>query len=120
MILGIPVVDGHDLTHAMLDSLAKTVTGNNFAVCIIDNNSLEPYQVKQFKDKYPFPVHCLSLKVNWGYYRPLELLYQQFDEADLIGLAHNDLFFYEGGWNERMEQKKFVARIKRLAGELPT
>jgi hypothetical protein len=102
MILGVPVVDGHALTKAMLDSLAETVTGNNFEVCIIDNNSMNPYETKDFRN-YPFPIHFLNLNINYGYYRPLELLYNQFDEAELIGLAHNDLFFYEKGWNERME-----------------
>lgn len=101
MILGIPVVDGHDLTDALLKSLEQTVTGENFEVVIFDNNSDKPYKQKDFND-YIFPVNVVWSDTNLGFYRPLENLKMLYQD-ELIGLIHNDMVIYEHGWNERME-----------------
>lgn len=101
MILGIPVVDGHSLTKALLDSLEQTVTGNDFKVVIFDNASDISYKGALYD--YSFPIIIYRSKENLGYYRPLEWLHKKFASEKLIGLVHNDLVFYEKGWNERME-----------------
>lgn len=101
MILCIPVVDGHDLTKAVLDSLEQTVTGDNFKVVIFDNASDMPYTDIPYD--YSFPVITHHCRQNIGYYRPLLWIYEMFADEELIGLAHNDLVYYERGWNERME-----------------
>lgn len=108
MILGIPVVDGHDLTRALLDSLALTVTGDkdNFTVVILDNGSERPYLPEEWNidHDYPFAIDIKRYPKNKGYYQPLKDLYDDYDWDEPIGLIHNDLVIYERGWNERMEQ----------------
>lgn len=105
MILAIPVVDGHHLTKTLLESLAATVTGNNFRVVIVDNNSVHKYQADKIapKGKYPFPVHLIHNRKNTGYYVPLKKVLEKNPKQELIGLIHNDMVIYEHGWNERME-----------------
>lgn len=101
MVLVVPVVDGHDLTKNLLDSLEATVTGDNFSVIIFDNNSDTPYYGY---DGYKFPIIIVRSAKNLGYYRPLQNCLDYItDEAELIGLIHNDMVLYEVGWNERME-----------------
>jgi hypothetical protein len=102
MILGIPVVDGHELTKTLLSSLDATVTGESFKAVIIDNNSDVPYKHEDY-DHYNFPVNIIHLDTNIGYYQPLKDLSGIYDD-ELIGLIHNDMVLYERGWNERMEQ----------------
>ena len=101
MILGIPAIDGHELTKALLDSLELTVTGDNFKVVIIDNASKKPYQPIT---GYSFPISILYLSKNNGYYSPLEFLYEMHKD-ELVGLIHNDMVLYARGWNERMERR---------------
>lgn len=102
MILGLPVQDGHDLTRASLESLAKTVRGGTFKVVVIDNNSTEPYKKSEFDD-LPLKVDIIRNKKNTGYYAPLIQLYDRYPSEALLGLMHNDMLLYEEGWNERME-----------------
>lgn len=102
MILGIPVVEGQDLTKALLDSLEATVTGNNFRVVIYDNSSEVAYDVTDY-EHYSFPVFVVHSEANEGFYKPLRELYAYMDDP-LIGLIHNDMVLYEKGWNERMER----------------
>lgn len=102
MILALPVVDGQELTKAVLDSLEQTVTGDNFKVVIFDNASDTSYNEDDYKD-YSFPVDVVEIAENIGYYAPLEIIASAYED-ELIGLAHNDLVYYERGWNERMEQ----------------
>lgn len=104
MILGVPVIDGHGLTAKLLESLAETVTGDNFQVVLIDNNSEHRYQSERIaQKKYPFPVRLIHNRKNEGYYTPLLKLYNKNPREELIGLIHNDMVLYEKGWNERME-----------------
>lgn len=110
MILGIPVIDQHGLTQELVRSLTQTIQDpTHFTLYIIDNNSDEPYTSEHFKD-LPFTVKVISYKKNWGYYYPLLELSKENDE--LIGLAHNDLIFYEKGWDIRL--KKYFDMDKRL------
>lgn len=115
MILGIPVVDGHALTKAVLDSLDRTVTGSDFLVVIIDNKSDKPYQPEDWTH-YSFPVDIIRLPKNKGYYAPLQDLFRDYPDDELIGLAHNDLIYYEHGWNERMEHSFAMDEKLALVG----
>ncbi len=100
MILGVPVVDGHDLTKTLLESLVASVVPCGFRVVIIDNASKRPYKKSDYAG-YPFPVNLISYEENQGYYRPLLDLYKSYpDEA--IGLVHNDMLIYQHGWNQIM------------------
>jgi len=103
MILGIPVIDQHGLTQQTLRSLTQTVSDpTHFTVVIVDNNSDEPYKEENFKD-LPFQVFVITNKKNVGYYYPLLDLYNRFPD-ELIGLVHNDIIFYEKGWDVRLKR----------------
>lgn len=102
MVLGIPVVDGHDLTITLLMSLEETITNpSTFTAVIIDNGSTIPYRAAEFTD-YPFRIDVIRYENNQGYYVPLKHLSDKYDDP-LIGLIHNDMVLYERGWNERMQ-----------------
>lgn len=100
MILGVPVVDQHESTDRLIDSLALTVN-QDFRLVLIDNDSRKPYK----KPKgLPFPVDLIKNGHNRGYYWPLLQLYKQYPKEELIGLIHNDMVLYEPAWNVRMTQ----------------
>ena len=101
MILGVPVVDGHEMTDAFIGALAASVEPENFRLVIIDNGSNKPYKVP--KD-LPFKCEVLRNDENMGFYYPLYQLYNKYRHEKLIGLVHNDLLLYEPGWNVRMQQ----------------
>lgn len=115
MILGIPVVDGHELTKALLDSLEKTVTGNDFLAVIIDNASEKLYQPEDWLG-YSFDVDIIRLPKNLGYYMPLKILAKDYPDDQLTGLIHNDMVLYEHGWNERMEHSFAMDEKLALVG----
>jgi len=101
MILGIPVIDQQGLTQQCIRSLTQTVSDpTHFTVVIIDNNSDTPYKEDSYKD-LPFQVFVLKNKKNKGYYYPLLDLYNRFPE-EFVGLVHNDIIFYEKGWDVRL------------------
>lgn len=103
MVLGCPVVDNHELTKALFESLKKTVTDvKRFTFVIIDNNSEVPYNIKDYKGA-KFQVHIVKNTENLGYYYPLKQLVEKYPEADYLGLCHNDMVFYEKGWDHRTE-----------------
>lgn len=100
LIVGCPVMDGHELTQQFADSLATTVAEPaSFRLVIIDNDSSEPYTLSEFSH-LPFAVELVRHEENIGYYRPLAEL--NATSADLVGLAHNDIIFYEVGWDTRV------------------
>lgn len=99
MILGVVAMDLHDVTAETVASLARTVTGP-FRLALVDNGSERPYRRREF-GRLPFRVDVLRYPRNVGYYRPLLDLWRRFPDA-LVGLAHNDVIFYERGWDERM------------------
>lgn len=103
MVLAIPVVDGHELTEMLLQSLDDSVRGA-FEVVIVDNASEKPYQLEQYAGRFSFPVNIIRFDINVGYYAPLKKLYELYDEAEYIGLVHNDMLIYEHGWDVRMAQ----------------
>lgn len=100
MIVGIPVLNKHEMTTECLGFLQDSVTSKDFKVVIIDNASNPVYGVSLGND-FPFEVSVLRNNSNLGFYYPLKQLYEQYDDA-IIGIMHNDLFIWEYGWDERM------------------
>ena len=104
MILGIPAVDGHELTQNLLESLAATVSDPaNFEVVIIDNGSIKAYDWSLYRN-FPFHVHIQHYERNIGYYQPLQNLRDFHSKEDLVGLIHNDMVIYTYGWDILMSQ----------------
>jgi hypothetical protein len=103
MILGIPVVDGHELTENLLESLEQTVADPaHFTAVIIDNASSEPYEWSKYR-RFPFKVDVKRYDMNKGYYYPLlDLALDYADDA--VGLIHNDMLLYAHGWDVRMQR----------------
>jgi hypothetical protein len=103
MILGVPVVDGHELTQNLIDTLQLVTVPENFRLVIVDNNSDTPYVRKNFGDS-KFPIDVFHNKLNTGYYFPLLELAKVYPKEEYIGLIHNDMVLYTQNWNEVMEQ----------------
>jgi hypothetical protein len=96
--LGVPVVDNHELTFNLIESLVKTVDDpSQLTVVVFDNNSDKPYgHHAVFNNK------VVRYEKNIGYYRPINDLAKMATPADIVGLCHNDLIFYEKGWDRRL------------------
>lgn len=104
IILATPVVDNHKLTQALFESLKKTVIKpKEFVFVIVDNNSEKKYNEKDYKAN--FAVKIIRNKENLGYYYPLKQLEELYPEAGYLGLVHNDVVFYEEGWDDRVEKE---------------
>ncbi len=101
MILGIPALDIHELTIVAVASLVQTV--KNTTVVIIDNGSAAPYSVEEFGDVGGLDIRVMRFEKNQGYYKPIHDLAAIYSD-DLIGLAHADVFYYEVGWDVRMQE----------------
>lgn len=111
MIIGVPVVDAHEHTENLIYSLRKTVRGT-FYLKIIDNASGNPHDMPLAVIKPPRSIGSSGYIVTWrlnrnrGFYWPLlalnEGLYGFSEDDNLIGLLHNDLIFYEEGWDLRV------------------
>lgn len=108
MIIGLPVVEGHELTKVALDHLTKNAVMASTIPVIIDNGSDTPYNCdKPFEICKPingYKVGLISNEENIGYYQPLKQLFDQYPDEQYIGLMHNDLMLYEPGWDRRMLQ----------------
>lgn len=107
IVLACPAMDGHDLTVALIDSIADTIDNpNDFRFVIVDNNSENPYN----PDLYglgrgdPFPVDVVRNNENRGYYWPLLQAAEFATDGDIVGLIHNDVLLYEKGWDRRVIQ----------------
>lgn len=97
MILAAPVVNGHELTTNLINNFHKTTSGDTKFV-VVDNSSDTPYKRNE-------PLYdLLSYDENKGYYYPLIDLYNEYPDAEYIGLIHNDMVLYEQGWDIRMQQ----------------
>lgn len=104
LVLGLPVMDGHELTSQFCEALAETIAEpQGFRLVVIDNNSTEHYSGLEFKSM-PFAVDVVRHEKNVGYYRPILDLARWATSADLVGLVHNDLFFYSEGWDTWVRQ----------------
>ena len=78
MIIGLPVVEGHELSRVALDHLTKNAVMASTKPVIIDNASETPYNCdKPFeicKEINGYKVGLISNKENIGYYQPLKQL----------------------------------------------
>lgn len=105
LYLGVPVVDNHKLTRQLIDSLRETVESpDQLHVVIFDNGSEKSYATEDFYHGYPFMVSLSRGKTNRGFYRPIADLATWATSADIVALCHNDLIFYEKGWDRRLRQ----------------
>jgi len=110
LYLGVPVVDNHELTRQLLESLENTVIDpSQLHVVIIDNGSEVSYDEKFWswgpsRNPWSFTVTVQRSEENRGYYRPITDLEDMASSADVVGLCHNDLIFYEKGWDRRLRQ----------------
>ena len=109
MIIGLPVVEGHELTKVALEHLTKnSVLGETIPI-VIDNGSVKSYE--QFlsddadcdcKNMNGKQIGLIRNEENIGFYQPLKQLYDQYPDEEIIGIMHNDLMLYEQGWDRRM------------------
>lgn len=106
IILGCPVINQKAFTKSLVESLINTLDKpENFMLVIVDNRSTDPYTEEEFGE-LPFKLKVLKNEENKGYYYPL-LQLQEFvtnPAEDLVGLVHNDVIFYEKGWDNRARQ----------------
>jgi len=104
MILCCPVYQNHELTAQMVASLAQTVRGS-FTLVIVDNASPDPYGADDYHawGRTPFPVVVIRNDQNEGNFWPLRQVADLPAEHDIVAICHNDVIFYEPGWDERVE-----------------
>lgn len=93
MIIGIPALNGHELTWEAIDHLQRTME-TKARIVIIDNGSDPPYESRP-------GVRVVRNEVNRGFYWPLYQLADRYASGVYI-LMHNDLFIYEQGWDKRV------------------
>lgn len=96
MILGLPVVEGHELTAVAIQHILENRHFKNTKVVIIDNGSEKPYESDNPD------VHVIRNEENLGFYYPLKQLYDAYPDEEIIGIMHNDLMLYEKGFDLRM------------------
>lgn len=101
LTLGVPVLEQKELTAEFIQSLVETLANpSDFHLVIIDNNSSDPYRAEDYI--VPFRITVKRYGENKGFYYPLLDLYNEYGNSDQIGLCHNDMYFYEKGWDNRM------------------
>jgi len=100
--LGVPVLEGKELTKEFLQSIVDTVANpGELHVILIDNGSKEePYDEKDYN--FPFKLTVKRYEVNQGFYLPLLWMYQTYGTSDILALCHNDIYFYEKAWDNRV------------------
>lgn len=109
IVLGVPVLEMHDITEQMFLRLLQYVTDpSDIQFVLIDNGSKKPYKVPK---NFPFKLDLIRNKKNLGYYYPLQQLYEKYPDADFIGLMHNDMLILENGWDQRI-RKTFAENPK--------
>jgi len=101
MILGVPCYENHDLTRQMVESLAETVRGPDFCLVIVDNASPTPYTPDDYS--VPFRLRVMRNWRNEGNWWPLAQVARAEPLGNVVALAHNDLIYYEHGWDVRVE-----------------
>lgn len=99
MIIGLPVVEGHELTKVAIDHLTKNAVMAETRVVVIDNGSEKPYTC--CKTMNGRKIELIRNENNIGFYRPLLQLFEKYED-EVIGIMHNDLMLYEKGWDRRM------------------
>jgi len=102
IVIGIPVIDAHEMTGQTLSTTASYVSSpDDITFVIIDNNSKKPYKKIE---GFPFKIDVLRNDVNRGYYYPLLQLHDAYPDADYIGLMHNDAVIFEEGWDNKVRK----------------
>lgn len=100
MIIGLPVIEGHELTRVAVDHLTKNAVFGSTRPVIIDNASVQPYDCcKEMNGK---KIDVIRNEKNLGFYVPLKQLFEKYPDEEYIGIMHNDLMLYEKGWDRRM------------------
>lgn len=103
IVLGLPVVNQHELTKECLEYLEKSIKlTSDFRIVVIDNGSQVPYTKKELQLSTGIALDLIRNEENVGFYYPLKQLHEKYPDAEIIGMMHNDLFLYEHGWDERM------------------
>jgi GT2 family glycosyltransferase len=99
MILVIPCYRAYEFTAETVASLVETVRGRDFLLVLVDNASPEPYRSADFDT--PFESVLIREPQNEGNFYPLieALAYP----GQVVALCHNDVTFYEPGWDLRVE-----------------
>lgn len=105
IVLGVPVINQKTHTKELIDSLVETVSSpENFHLVLIDNGSTDEYKLSDYNTD--FKISLIKNDKNLGYYYPLKQVYEEFSkEGDLVGLMHNDLYFYEKGWDKKINNE---------------
>lgn len=102
MIIGLPVIEGHELTKVAIDHLTKNAVVGSTIPVVIDNGSVQPYECcHEMNGK---KIDVIRNEKNLGFYYPLKQLYEAYPDEEYIGIMHNDLMLYELGWDRRMMQ----------------
>jgi GT2 family glycosyltransferase len=106
LYLGVPVVDNQKLTAQMIASIDATVSDHDQVnVVIFDNGSEHAYGSEDVLMRDPcVKVSIVRSEVNRGFYRPITKLEDMATPADIVALCHNDLIFYEKGWDRRLRE----------------
>jgi hypothetical protein len=105
IVLGVPVLNGHETTKEFVSHLAETIIDpTSFLLVIIDNGSDPVYRREDFP--VHFPLEIWRYETNQGYYLPLRDLikYPNATDPAIYALAHNDCFMYEHGWDRRLRE----------------
>lgn len=98
MIIGIPVMDGRDWTIEAIRNIHETTVGN-VSVTVIDDQSEKPYCSCDFTPR----VRVLRTPRPEGFYYPLRTIAAEArSPKDIVAIVHNDLRFYERGWDKRI------------------
>jgi len=101
MILGLPVVEGHELTAVAIQHIMDNRVFDSTKPVIIDNGSDLPYAKNSHYRGVGIDI--IGNKENIGFYQPLKQLYDAYPDEEYIGIMHNDLMLYEKGFDKRMQ-----------------
>lgn len=97
LVIGTPVLNQYELTREHFKSVVATVGDpDTYHQVVFDNGSVPVYESTPGTD-------VIHNGQNRGFYYPLKQLAEAHPDADLIGLMHNDVFFYEYGWDLRVK-----------------
>jgi len=115
LIIGVPVMNKKDMTADFLAYLGRTIADrDDTTVIVIDNGSKPRYLIKDLP-KTGLLTYIIHNPVNQGFYKPLGQLLQ-YDPAELVALAHNDLLFYEQGWDRRLKEAYAADPVLGIVG----
>lgn len=113
--LGVPVLEQKELTADLIQSLCDTLANPaDFHLIIIDNHSEDIYKAEDYT--VPFKLTVKRYEENKGYYYPLLDLFNEYGNSDQIGLCHNDMYFYEKGWDNRLRNAFITNPDLQLVG----